>query len=395
MPEKIFDILPPQEKIPVEKEPVKKRSFLKISLIFVLLLVVLGLIGSLFFSKVEIELKPEKETISLEETIIIDLAVPERDGSLFPGQVLEDEENGSKEFQASGIAKSEQKARGVITVYNAYSDSSRTLIPSRFVSADGKLFWSTKKVKIPGRTYNGGKVVPGQIDIEVEAAEPGSEYNIEATTFALPALAGTALYTTIYARSFSPMSGGSTGEVAQVLKEDLNQAQISLFEELKNKSKDSFKAMSSQGLVFLPDIVSSEIIEENTSKEADDIADSFSYDMKIKSQTIVFSKSDIDDFVQENLEIEENKIIKDLNINYSLKDTENDKLVLDIKVEAVIYEDIDIDSVKKAVAGKPIKEAELFLNNLTGIEKVDIKSWFLKRNIADDLNKIEAVLRVD
>jgi len=394
MPEKIFDILPPQEKIPVEKPIKKKRSFLKISLVFIVL-VIMFLIASSLFSEVNIELKPEKETISLEETITIDLTVTERDGSLFPGQVLEDEKNDSKEFSSSGVAKSEQKAKGTITVYNAYSDSSRTLIPSRFVSADGKLFWSTKKVKLPGRTYNGGKVVPGQIDIEIEAAEPGPEYNIEATTFALPALAGTALYTTIYAKSFSPISGGSTGEVAQVIEEDLEQAQISLFEELKNKSKDSFKTISSQGLVFLPETVSSKIMEESTSKEADDIADSFTYDMKIESQTIVFSQSDIDEFIQENLEVEENKVMKDLNISYSVKDIEDDKLVLDIKIEANIYEDINIENVKKAVAGKSIKEAELFLNNLAGVESVKINSWFLKRNISDDLNKIEAVLRVD
>jgi hypothetical protein len=405
MPEKIFDIIPPKKenKIILEEKRIvrKKRSFLKTSLFFIILLVVLGITGFLLFSKVEIELILETETLSFEEIITVDLTVEQREGSLFPGQVLTNESFASKEFLASGKAADEQKAKGVIRVYNSYSESARTLVPSRFVSADGKLFWSIEKTKIPGLTYNKGKIVPGEVDVLVEAAEAGEEYNIESTTFALPALAGTALYTTIYAKSFSPMSGGSKGEVAQITKQDLEIAKDSLSKELKNQNKSSFETVVSQGLIFLGGTVSDKIIEESSSNESGDVVDSFIYDMKVESKAFVFKESDIQDFAKEQigLKIEQNKIIKQdsLKINYSVEEIDfgTGKLILTLNIEAKVYEDINLDDVKKAISGKSLKQASILLNNLSGVKSIDIKSWFLKKNVPDELEKVEIVLRVD
>lgn len=414
MGKKFFDIIPPEEisfprsekreeKIrPVRK---KKRFFLK-SLVFCFVLLILVIISGFFlFSKVEVEIWPETEILNLEENLVIDLNVeiPVFDEKIIPARVFSNEKSASQEFFASGKILKEEKATGVIRVYNAYSTSSRTLVPSRFVSADGKLFWSVKKIVIPGARYEKGKLVPGEIDVEVQAAEPGEDYNIGPSTFALPALAGSSLYTTIYGRSFSDMSGGFIGEASQISQEDIEGAEIALTEELKKQSREFFKTTVSKDFVLLDETISQEIIEASSSLEAGTEAESFVFQVKIKSEGIGFKRSDLENFAKSriNLNMPEGTILQEesLEINHFLLEQEIDeegKIVLSLEIKAKVYSDIDLDKLKKALLGKSLKEARIFLENLPGVSKVELKSWpFLKSKIPEDMEEIEVRLMLD
>lgn len=414
MGKKFFDIIPPkeisfsrsqkqEEKIrPVRK---KKRFFLK-SLVFCFVLLILVIISGLFFfSKIEVEIWPETEILILEENLVIDLNVEisDFDGKIIQGKVFSSEKSASQEFFASGKVLKEEKATGVIRIYNAHSTSARTLVPSRFVSADGKLFWSLKKIVIPGARYEKGKLVPGEIDVEVQAAEPGEDYNIGPSTFALPALAGSSLYTTIYGRSFSDMSEGFIGEVSQISQGDLERAEIALTEELKKQSREFFKTTVSKDFVLLDETISQEIIEVNSSLEAGTEAESFVFQVKIKSEGVGFKRSDLENFAKNriNSNMSEGTILQEesLEINYFLleqKIDEEAKVVLSLEIKAKVYSDIDLDELKKALLGKSLKEARIFLENLPGVTKVELKSWpFLKNKIPEDIKEVEVRLMLD
>lgn len=437
MPKKFFDIIPPKietvprrrtvpgkEKLELKKgiEPspqhIKeknrfKRVFLK-SLVFCLaLLIPLVVAGFLFLSKVEIEIWPETDILSLKETVTIDLDTTERnfETKTIPGKIFTDVKFASQNFSASGKMLKEEKATGIIRVYNAYSASSRTLVPSRFVSSDGKLFWSIKKITIPGMRYEKGKLVPGEIDVEVMAAEPGEDYNIEPSTFALPALAGTALYTTIYGRSFSPMTGGFKGEISQITQEDLEEAEGILIEKLKRESKEFLKTALPTDFILLDETISQEIIEAESSAEALAEAESFDFQAKVKSEGLAFKKSDMEDFSKNciNLNISEDKKFQEesLEINYFPEtlastgeaggiDLESGKIILNLEIKVKIYSDIDLDGLKKALFGKSLNETKIFLENLPRVNKIEIKSWpFLKKKVPENIDKIEIMLNLD
>jgi len=375
-------------------------------LVFCFVLLILLIISGFFlFSKVEVEIWPEIEILNLEENLVIDLNVeiPVFDEKIIPGRLFSNEKSASKEFFASGKILKEEKATGVIRVYNAHSTSSRTLVPSRFVSADGKLFWSIKKIVIPGARYEKGKLVPGEIDVEVEAAEPGEDYNIGPSTFALPALAGSSLYTTIYGRSFSDMSGGFIGEASQISQEDIDRAEIALTEELKEQSREFFKTTVSEDFVLLNETISQEIMEASSSLETGTEAESFMFQVKIKSEGTGFKRSDLENFAKSriNLNMQEGTILQEesLEINYSFleeKIDEDGKIVLSLEIKAKVYSDIDLDELKKALLGKSLKEARIFLENLPGVTKVELKSWpFLKSKIPEDMEEIEVRLMLD
>jgi len=415
MPKKFYDIIPPKESSSLEENkedrgleiqpiPRKKNYFLKSLFFFAFIFILMGLVGFSFFSKVKVEIWPKTDNLSFKQTITVDLKAEniDFDNNIIKGQLLDNEQSLSQQFSASGQTIKEEKAKGIITVYNAYSTSSRALIPSRFVSSDGELFWSTEKVMIPGAREEKGKLIPGEKNIEIEAAESGEEYNIGPTTFALPALAGTALYTKIYAKSFSPISGGFKGEIAQITQTDLSRAEAVLTEKLKQGSRDFFKTKISDNLILLDGAIFNNVSDINSSQKVGVGAESFGLEARIKSKAIVFEKSDVENLVKNRigLNIEANQKIQEesLEINYLLKEIDLDlgKLVLDLEVKVKAYQSVDLNELKKALLGKPINEAELFLNNLSELERVELKSWFfLRRRMPEDTDRLELKFNLD
>jgi len=425
MPKKFFDIIPPEKTnySPVslgekklkkkdvfslrskKKEKGSRRIFLKGLFFLLILLILVGGFGFIFFSKVKIEIWPETDILNLEEMINVDLSAEELnfETRTISGEFFSEQKSASQSFSASGKTLKEEKAAGVIRVYNAYSTSSQALLPhTRFVSTDGKLFRSIKKEVISGGKYKEGKFVPGFTDIEVQAAEPGGDYNIGPSTFSIPGFVGTAKYTDFYGESFEPMTGGFKGEVSQVTQEDLERAEEVLVEKVKKESKDFLRTVTPEDFILLNEAISQEIVETNSSAEVGDRAESFDFQVKIRSNGIGFRKSDIESIARNliSLNISEGKVIyeESLKIDYLLEsaDLDSGKISLNLKIRTKVYSDINLVELKNALMGKSQEETKLFLENLPQIVKIEIKSWpFLKRKIPEDINKVELMLRVD
>lgn len=404
MSKKFYDIIPPKEiTLPSEKREIKpKRIFLKSLIFCFIFLIFLGIASFYIFSKAEIEIWPKTDILTLKETVTIDSEIkePNFETKVIPGKIFSDEKSTSEEFPATGKILKQEKAQGTIKVYNAASTSPRTLIPSRFVSADGKLFWSVKKIVIPGARQEKGKLIPGEADVEVRAAEPGENYNIGPSTFALPALAGSPLYTTIYGKSFAPMVGGFKKEVSQVIKEDLEKAKNALADKLKKESREFLKTNLPSDFVLLDNAILQEIKENNSSLEAGAEAESFNFQVKIHSDGLGFRKLDIENFAKNiiNLNIPEDKKFqeKSLEIIYLPELKEGGKIILNLEIKAKIYSDINLPELKKALAGESRNEIKLFLENLPEATKTEIKSWpILRKKIPENVKKIEIRLNLD
>lgn len=403
-------------------EEVKPKRFFSKSIFF--FLVFLGLISIsafVFFYNIKIEIWPKTNILGLETSVIIDSNIEKSDSfwleqKVIFGKVFSDQRSASENFSTSGKMLKEVKARGIIRIYNNYSTSPRALVPSRFVSANGKLFWSVEKITIPGARYERGKLIPGEIDVEVQAAEPGEDYNIEATTFALPALAGSPLYTAIYGKSFSSMKDGFKGEVPQATQEDLEKAKNILADKLEKESREFLKASLPADFVLLDEAISQGIIESNSSVLALAEAESFDSQVKIKSEGIGFKRADIEnfskDFIMANIPRDQEEEIAigyeffipvkkieevSLEINYSprLIELESGKMTLDLKIGAKIYSDIDLIKLKEALRGKSLKESRVFLDNLPQVTKIEIKCWPVwRRRAPEELDRIEIKLRL-
>ncbi len=414
MAKKIYDIIPPG-KAGVKKEKIRskvneeikvkprggKRKYIFAFLAIIFLAVVMA---QLWFSDIKISIKPAVKDINFEMEAIADLSANQIDfgARVIPGQILQTQKVSSENFLSTGKEMKQTKAKGVIRVYNGYSEASRTLLKSRFVSANGKLFWSLKTAVIPGATYDSkGKLIPGYADLNVEAAEVGEDYNIEATTFALPALAGTPLYSSIYGKSFSSMSGGTNKEVIKVSSQDIDSAKESLIKKVEQENAVFLKSNFSD-FIILDGSLSHEVLGVKSSAESNAEIDSFEIQVNIKTTGIAISKNNFDAFIRNGVDSnadglfgEEGGIVfspqikeAGLEDSFTIKsiDLEKGRAVLDLKVNAVVFANSDLSELKRAVFGKSAKETELFFRGLDSVEMANVKYWpfWIKTASADD-----------
>lgn len=426
MPErKVVDIYLPKKKekplvIPSEEEEVKvkkpkvKRSFpssgkkwMKRGGIFILLAVLIFLF--FYLPKAVIVIWPETENADFSLTVTIDggandISLANR---VIPGNMFEVEKSVSDDFSASGRATKEGKAEGTITVYNEYSTQSQVLIPTtRFISTEGKLFRTPTRVVIPGGRQEGGKFVPGQINIKVVADEAGPEYNIGPSTFSVPGFAGTDRYTKFYAKSSQAMTGGFLEGGSLVTKDDLEEAknyvtaaakeeaESALLEDLGSEAKSSF--------IFIDSVVQTEVTETFSSAQESQEINTFDYRARAVSKTLIFRKADLESFAKEYIlsKFTEGREVwtESLTISYSPEtiNLASGKMVLSLNVSAKVYQSLDSGRLKEVVSGKSLTGSKIFLENQAGVTRAEVEFWpFWVKRAPGDLDKIGITLKID
>lgn len=424
---KVFDIIPPKEhqEIVLPSRPQKKPVFsakpalpkktiileeavpkiqLKMNskawrwpVLTVLALICLaGASYVLIKPKAEISIWPKKSPLVVTTQVVV--------GKDIVGEMKTQECSSAQEFPATGVKTLGTKASGIIRVYNAFSTAPQTLIANtRFVSDDGKLFKTPQKIVIPGAHYEGSKLVPGELDITVEAGEAGEEYNINPSTFSLPALAGTSRYTAFYAKSTNSMTGGSKTQTTQVTETDLSSAEEFLAViALDNCQKTLESALSPEDYILNKEALKSEVIEAKPFAKAGQDADKFTLNMKVKATALVFKKSDLENFAKTYLasKIPEGKQLdqNSFAISYLTQDVDlgKGKMVLSVEISSEIYSTIDENSIKTAVSGKRPDEASASLRGFPEINDSQIRLWpFWSNKTPFEVESMAIKLRLD
>ncbi len=399
MTKKIRDIKPPKKnskpkKIENSSKTIKNKFNWKKLWFLILTPILFG--GILFFcdlTKAEIKIWPRKIEKDISTTVEITNKEQEGfDGELWldkkiiPGRIVTSTQNVNGSFESSGIV--EEKAKGVIKIYNNYSSAPQAFrAQTRLISEEGKVFRIPERVTVPGK--------PGSVDVEVVAAEPGEEYNIEPSTFSIPGLSGTALYGQFIGKSFQKMKGGGT--YPQIMEEDINISK----RQLSKKAVDQLQKEFDQ-LKILFNSASIEIKEFNTSNKENDKIKQFTASLKAEIKALGFKESNIENFARAYI-LDQiptgNKIISNtLNIDYQIKDQnlEEGKISLKLDIFAKTYKDIKEAIIKKGLINKNISEAEIFLKNQEGINDVKVNLWpFWIKQIPGNKNKIKVKLILD
>ncbi|MEK7227272.1 MAG: hypothetical protein AAB641_00025 [Patescibacteria group bacterium] len=151
----------------------------------------------------------------------------------------------------------ERKASGVIAVYNdASAEPQRLIENTRFESGAGKIYRIKSAITIPGKSTVSGATTPGSIEVTVYADEPGDSYNAGLSDFTVPGLKGTPRYSTIYARSKTPMTGGFVGKEKQVLSEDLARTKTELQTALQDELWREVQAEVPGDFILFPSLLS-------------------------------------------------------------------------------------------------------------------------------------------
>ena len=168
----------------------------------------------------------------------------------------------TKTVTATGSKHVEDRAQGILVVYNAFNvKPERFITNTRFSTKDGLIFRVHSPVVIPGYTIKAGVKVPGSVEVTVYADEPGEKYNAGLADFTIPGLKGTPQFDLMYAKSKTPVSGGFVGERAIVDEKVRADAIQEIRASLDRTLREKMKTVQPEGAVVFDSTVSVNYIE--------------------------------------------------------------------------------------------------------------------------------------
>lgn len=376
-------------RVSVRGEPKKPKAVSLVSrrkIALVLILVLAGLVGAaiyvyFFLPTGQLKLTLKTEAISNDAKITVSETVgsPDAGTNQIPGKKYQVEEEGSVTAATTGEKDVGRKAQGTITLYNTYQTTPRTIVPSRFQAADGKIFVSQEAVTLPGYTdTGGGNKTPGTVTVPVEAEEPGDSYNIGPTSFVLPAL-DPGLKKDIYGKSSTAMVGGKTEMAKVVSEEDLKKAEETIVNRLKEKAVANFQDADYS---IIPAGSNVEILSYEPKPAKDEKAVEFSLKIKAKLTFLAFREAELKSVSADDLKnvLPPDKFVLGDETSDASFELSEDRIT---EGAMVIYyhEDkrftplIDKEKIKLEVAGLSADEAKAKLQGRDNIMAVDVDFW--------------------
>lgn len=407
---RLVDILPPKKKsLPAEasaKTGKPKRAKTKSPRAFILAVPLVLLLGGgalslqIFFTKATLLIWPHVRQVEFQEQIkarTSEKAVSVLDKAV-PAKLFEQEKSLTRLFPASGSRLVETKAIGVITVFNKRDVPQILVANTRFISEEGRLFRSDQKVIIPSAIGS----IAGSLDVQVDAAEGGEEYNIHASNFSLPGLVGSPLYTLVYGKSEKPMSGGSKTEQSIVVQSDIENAKETLLGDTTKLAKDALMAFIPSSYTVQDESITTRVLEGSTPVKEGAAVKQFTFSAKVRAQALVFQQSDLEtlshEFLTQNLKESERIHERTFRAVYTVRtiDMKAGIISLEGDVSSAVYLDPSLVELRSNLAGKKRGEAEAALVVNPAVARFSLSLWpFWVTVVPQDPNKLELSLQLD
>ena len=177
----------------------------------------------------------------------------------------------------------------------------------------------------------------GLLPATVYADQAGEEYNIGPSDFTLPGLKGGARFEKVFAKSKSAMSGGSSGNIRVVKKEDIDSVRASINEKIKNRLTEMFSKQKPEGYVLFDDAVKIEYIENSDNpKVGDSSGRAMTFKVKGSATGYLFKKDAL------------SKALTDDNAGDLKKVPKNDPILVE-NIESLDFSLISADAKNKEI----------------------------------------------
>ncbi|MBU0727789.1 hypothetical protein KKA95_03830 [Patescibacteria group bacterium] len=363
-----------------------------------------------------IYIKPKFDNIS--HTVNIVLADKRKNQNLLmqnephviASEVVETVTKQTKVFNTTSKIFEGTNATGKITIINTSSEEWQLKKDTRFQTSDGIIFRIQEGVIVPPASEDEeGVETPGSLEVSV-MADPfdiyddpiGDRGNIEPTMFMIP---GLSKYNQelIWGESYEPMIGGVTAFQKIVLEEDIEAAKKQIEDNLILMAKEDLRShieemnrLNHTNLVLLDDsrYLKTELLDLRISDDLEgSTKDKFEIFAKIQAEGVAYDfdqlfvllKKELKTRTHPDMRIIDESINPDT-ISYEVIDEDEDLGQIKITASIQGIEEYVIDTsyeaglrfstnVKEKVASLSVEEAESYVNNLSEVDEVLIKTW--------------------
>lgn len=398
-PELVEEFIPPQ---PYIFEGIGRRLAKIGTIALVLLLLGAGIYAGIFiFPRAEIELTMKeiqwefKDAIAAQNVPLVTSTPP-----TVPIQIIPLTKSIDLDIPTTGQKDVSQKAKGKITIFNAYSSQPQSLVATtRFEAPDGKVFRLEKGVTVPGAKITNGSIVPSSIEAAVIADKPGEAYNIGATPkFTIPGFANSPKFNSFYGQSKDPMTGGFVGFAKVVAQTDIDHAKkqaetllsAALTEELNLKTPKDLKSIEGMSDVNLSSLTFSHAVGEK--------ADTFKISGSLVLKKAFFREEDVRAVLQSAMksELQYETTIKHDSIEYGVARTDfaQNRATFPIQYSATLIRAVDTESLKAALLGKSKIDTKPVIFAVPGLESAKVTLWpFWVRSVPKDPEKLKLIIQ--
>lgn len=372
---RVFDVIVPQKKMQnkniyrVQLETYRDRSYrnqgVPGGLIVFLFLAFACFLVYWFWepsAQITIAIDPQRGQKEIEVKAAKGIANVDENNLVVPLYQLSDQYSISQDFPATE-AEINDKAKGTIRIYNE-TGSPKTFITSTQFLADSNYMFSIKRrVTVPGASEVDGKMVPGTVEVEAEAAKAGEEYNIKPSVFSIPKLKNTAEFSKIYGKSFEAMAGGFVGTGLRATSDDISKADDFLSREVYKRAKDAMLQKYSEH--YLIDSTFEQRVMATSSKLDPNSKDKvFSYEIKVETIALAPKKVDLQLLAKKALEkeLKQGQIIAEKLFEYKIisanADAQKGQAWLRVQGNAPYYYPPNFETIKTEIAGKSVSEVQ-------------------------------------
>lgn len=358
---------------------------------FIVAGLVISFVSILYISmgSAKITIKPRTHALdlSLKVTSSDQILAVDPELKKIPGQLFSLQKKVEETFQATGEREVVQKAKGKITVYNGYGTTPQVLIATtRFESTGGMIFRTLKTITVPGTKVQNGKIIPGNIQVEVIADKAGDLYNISSDRFTIPAFkerGDTDRYQKFYGISETAMTGGIIGKAKVVTDQDYIQAKEIVSKKLLSAMEGELKAKT-VGLLVLG---SSKPLTSNTTSTAqpDEAVDTFTVSETAELQTIGFKELSLLELITKHIENINDLTVLPERLKLDFKDlkfnNEKGSLNFTVYIKGPAYSRIDEEKIIADLMGKNEQNIKNYIGSLEYISsaRVILSPFWVKR----------------
>jgi len=397
----------PEETPAPEKSPVRrkiklpkinfsfKNFFSKISFSFLfprglkkagfLAIIVLIFLGGVFFlaywylPKAEVILWVKPQIVEKNFTLKLDpkISTPNQKELVLPAEEVKAVVAGQKKKTTTGTKLVGEPARGEVTIYNGTSAQKTFEGGTVLIGPAGIKFTLDEKVTVASQSGTAAEPVPGKAKAKVTAVVIGSEGNLAAGTEFSIANFSKSDYV---AKNEEAFSGGTSREVQVVAKEDQEKLVEELTEELKGKAKEELEKKVPSGKKLVEESLAWKIEEKNFDKKVGEEGNELSLNLKISFTALIFSEKDFQQLAEEEIK----KAIppgfeykpEETETKFTFKNiTKEGVAVFDAYFKASLFPILDLEAIKKNLAGKYPEIGKAYLGSLPQVDSYEAKIY--------------------
>jgi hypothetical protein len=335
---------------------------------------------SFAFAKATILVTPKTYTVAIDNTFTA--GYQSQTGLSYETMSVENSE--SETVTSSGSTTGDVVATGKVRLYNEYSTAKQSLlINTRLEAPNGKIYMTDTATVIPGYTKVGTEIVPGSVEVGVHAEKGGADYNQDPTDFIIFGWKTDKIKSQkFYARSTTPLAGGSTGLVYTITPDEYNTKIAALEDAVRQKVRNQIYAEIPEGYFTFDDAILIEEKERTYALSSTDI--SIPITISLKATAFIFPKdvfvSTLRDTMAEGVAVSPETILQLESVegaNFTLSPESKNKAVTSISFQAtgdvVLKASYDKDSLVAELLGVKTKKVSDILQNSEAILSIKVK----------------------